>query len=162
MLDDTRIERSRGVRGGHLGAPHWPSISAKAELVSGSILCGSSAALACSNRCSTPGRTADPVRWPGRCPRLRLRRSTKNTHWPQDRRDTTLGVLLIRMAAETAEHAGHADIIRELIDGKAGANHDEVLDEPSWRDYLAQIQAAADSFRTQGTTPTTEHHLPAG
>jgi Protein of unknown function (DUF664) len=66
-------------------------------------------------------------------------------HWPQDRRDTTLGVLLIRMVAETAQHAGHADIIRELIDGKAGADH-ESLDEPSWRNYLAQIQAAADSF----------------
>jgi hypothetical protein len=67
-------------------------------------------------------------------------------HWPRDRRDTTLGVLLIRMVAETAQHAGHADIVRELIDGKAGADHDEALDEPSWRDYLAQIQAAADSF----------------
>jgi hypothetical protein len=67
-------------------------------------------------------------------------------HWPQDRRDTTLGVLLIRMVAETAQHAGHADIIRELIDGTAGAGGDEALDEASWRDYLAQIQAAADSF----------------
>jgi hypothetical protein len=38
-------------------------------------------------------------------------------HWPADRRDTTLGVLLIRMVAETAQHAGHADIIRETIDG---------------------------------------------
>ena len=35
---------------------------------------------------------------------------------------------------------------RELIDGKAGADRDEVLDEPSLRNYLAQIQAAADSF----------------
>jgi hypothetical protein len=67
-------------------------------------------------------------------------------HWPQDRRDTTLGVLLIRMAAETAQHAGHADIIRELIDGKADADHDEPVDEPARRRYLAQIQAAADSF----------------
>jgi Protein of unknown function (DUF664) len=67
-------------------------------------------------------------------------------HWPRDRRDTTLGFLLIRMVAEAAQHAGHADIIRELIDGRAGADHDEVLDEASWRDYLARIQAAADSF----------------
>jgi hypothetical protein len=67
-------------------------------------------------------------------------------HWPQDRRATTLGFLLIRMVAETAQHAGHADIIRELIDGTAGADGDEALDEASWRDYLAQIQAAADSF----------------
>jgi Protein of unknown function (DUF664) len=66
-------------------------------------------------------------------------------HWPPDRRDTTLGVLLIRMVAETAQHAGHADIIRELIDGKAGPDHDEV-GEAAWRDYLARVQAAADSF----------------
>ena len=34
-------------------------------------------------------------------------------HWPPERRETTLGVLLIRMVAETAQHAGHADIVRE-------------------------------------------------
>lgn len=67
-------------------------------------------------------------------------------HWPEDRRDTTLGVLLIRMVTETAQHAGHADIIRELIDGKAGPDHDAVSDA-DWRDYLGRVQAAADAFR---------------
>jgi len=66
-------------------------------------------------------------------------------HWPEDRRDTTLGVLLIRMVAETAQHAGHADVIRELIDGRAGPDHDDI-DEATWRDYLAQVQAAANTF----------------
>jgi hypothetical protein len=66
-------------------------------------------------------------------------------HWPEDRRDTTLGVLLIRMVAETAQHAGHADIIRELIDGKGGPDQGDV-DESAWRDYLAQVQAAANAF----------------
>jgi len=66
-------------------------------------------------------------------------------HWPQDRRDTTLGVLLIRMVSETAQHAGHADIVREFIDGKTDAG-DESVDEASWPDYVARIQAAADSF----------------
>ena len=67
-------------------------------------------------------------------------------HWPEDRRQTTLGVLLIRMVAETAQHAGHADIIRELIDGKGGPDQD-AFDEATWREYIAQIQAAADTFR---------------
>ncbi|MGH9248243.1 MAG: DinB family protein [Acidimicrobiales bacterium] len=67
-------------------------------------------------------------------------------HWPESRRDTTPGVLLVRMVAETAQHAGHADIVRELIDGRAGPDHDSVLDETSWREYVARIQAAADSF----------------
>jgi hypothetical protein len=66
-------------------------------------------------------------------------------HWPEDRRETTLGVLLVRMVAETAQHAGHADVIRELIDGKGGPDHDG-FDEPTWRAYTAQVQAAADAF----------------
>jgi hypothetical protein len=66
-------------------------------------------------------------------------------HWPAERRETTLGVLLIRMTAETAQHAGHADIIRELIDGKGGPDHD-AIDQAAWQAYLAQVQAAADAF----------------
>lgn len=71
-------------------------------------------------------------------------------HWPEDRRETTLGVLLIRMVAETAQHAGHADIVRELIDGKGGPDQDSI-DEPTWREYIAQVQAAADTFAADPT-----------
>jgi hypothetical protein len=70
-------------------------------------------------------------------------------HWPEDRRQTTLAVLLIRMVAETAQHAGHADIARELIDGKGGQDQDSV-DESTWREYLAKVQAAADAFAGPG------------
>ena len=66
-------------------------------------------------------------------------------HWPAGRRDTTLGVLLIRMVSETAQHAGHADIVRELIDGKGGPDQGDI-DQTTWREYAAQIQAAADTF----------------
>ena len=66
-------------------------------------------------------------------------------HWPEDRRNTTLGVLLIRMVAETAQHAGHADIVRELIDGKGGPDQDDV-DEATWRDYVGRVRTAADAF----------------
>jgi uncharacterized protein DUF664 len=66
-------------------------------------------------------------------------------HWPADQRDTTLGVLLIRMVAETAQHAGHADIIRELIDGQGGPDQSSV-DDATWRDYLARLNAAANAF----------------
>lgn len=67
-------------------------------------------------------------------------------HWPEDRRATTLGFLLVRMVEETGHHAGHADICRELIDGKGGSDQD-MLDDDGWRGYLAQVQAAADRFR---------------
>jgi hypothetical protein len=40
--------------------------------------------------------------------------------WPADRNEVTLHHVLVRMATETARHAGHADIVRELIDGAAG------------------------------------------
>jgi len=66
-------------------------------------------------------------------------------HWPESRRDTTMGALLILMVAETAQHAGHADIVRELIDGTGGPDHDSV-DEKTWQRYLTQVQAAADVF----------------
>jgi hypothetical protein len=66
-------------------------------------------------------------------------------HWPADRRQTTLGVLLIRMVAETAQHAGHADIIRELIDGKGGPDQDD-FDQSTWREYVTAIATAADAF----------------
>jgi hypothetical protein len=78
---------------------------------------------------------------------LDLEASGSVKHWPEDRRGTTLGVLLIRMVAETAQHAGHADIIRELIDGKGGPDQDG-FDDATWREYVAQIQAAAQSYLT--------------
>ncbi len=68
-------------------------------------------------------------------------------HWPAEGADTTLGYLLVRMVAETAHHAGHADIVRELIDGRSGSDHD-MLDEAGWQSYLARIQIAAESFRS--------------
>ncbi|ACQ78921.1 protein of unknown function DUF664 [Beutenbergia cavernae DSM 12333] len=66
--------------------------------------------------------------------------------WAEGERDTTLGVLLVRMLDETAHHAGHADIVRELVDGLAGPDHDEI-DDATWREYLERVQAAADAFR---------------
>ena len=40
--------------------------------------------------------------------------------WPADRNEVTLHHILVRVTTETARHAGHADIVRELIDGAAG------------------------------------------
>jgi hypothetical protein len=67
--------------------------------------------------------------------------------WPAERRDTTLGVLLVRVLADTAQHAGHADILRELIDGRGGPDHDELGDADYWAGWLQQIQQAADAHR---------------
>jgi hypothetical protein len=40
--------------------------------------------------------------------------------WPAGRNEVTLHRVLVHMATETSRHAGHADIVRELIDGAAG------------------------------------------
>jgi hypothetical protein len=66
--------------------------------------------------------------------------------WPQQRRATTFGHLVARVVAETAQHAGHCDIVRELIDGRGGRDASE-LDEDWWAAYVARIQAEADTFR---------------
>jgi len=63
--------------------------------------------------------------------------------WPEDRRATTFGALFVRMVAETAQHAGHADILRETVDGSTGAGPVEPGDAAA---YVARVQAAADAF----------------
>ena len=67
--------------------------------------------------------------------------------WPEERRATTFGHLLTRVVAETAQHAGHADIIREIIDGRGGRDHDDIGNAQWWEDYVGRIQVAADTFR---------------
>lgn len=60
-----------------------------------------------------------------------------------DGADTTLSALLIHMLGETAHHAGHADIVCEMIDGRPGSDE---RDDPGCQSYVVQVQAAADTF----------------
>jgi hypothetical protein len=74
-------------------------------------------------------------------------------HWANGHQETTLGVLLIRMVAETAQHAGHADIIRELTDGRIGSDEATIDADPAfWHDRKARVQEAADHFRPPAPT----------
>jgi hypothetical protein len=61
----------------------------------------------------------------------------------------TLQQALIHMTAETQRHAGHADIVRELIDGAAGLlkGNDNLptADKEWWRDYYSRVEQAARS-----------------
>jgi hypothetical protein len=59
-------------------------------------------------------------------------------HWSEDQQ-TTLGSILVLMVDETAQHAGHADIVNELIIAERLA--DEWVGA-----RFAQAQAAADRF----------------
>jgi hypothetical protein len=66
--------------------------------------------------------------------------------WPPHRQTVTLHLILVHLTVEIARHAGHADIIRELIDGFAG-NNDGNLPEQSadeWRAYRSRLEQAAE------------------
>lgn len=69
--------------------------------------------------------------------------------WPADRSETTLHRVLVHMIAETNRHAGHADIVRELIDGAAGlrADNDNMApgDEAWWSEYRSRLERAAQA-----------------
>jgi hypothetical protein len=67
--------------------------------------------------------------------------------WNESKRNTTLGAILTRMIAETSQHAGHADIVRELVDGRTSDDNAEIGDATWWADWHAKIQAAADTFK---------------
>jgi hypothetical protein len=64
--------------------------------------------------------------------------------WGEKRRQTTFGHLLVRVVAETGQHAGHADVVRELIDGRKATDQ---LSADEQSAYWSAIQAAADPFR---------------
>jgi hypothetical protein len=70
--------------------------------------------------------------------------------WPEDRQDPTLHRVLTHVIAETHRHAGHADLLRELIDGSAGlaAEHSNLPseDEAWWRAYYEKVERAAVGF----------------
>ena len=71
--------------------------------------------------------------------------------WPAERNTVTLHRILLHVIAETHRHAGHADIVRELIDGAAGMRQgsDNLApgDQAWWRDYHARLQQVADDTR---------------
>ena len=67
--------------------------------------------------------------------------------WGEGGRDVTLHQLLVHMVAETHRHAGHADILRETIDGAAGLNAGNEnlpgVDAAWWADYRERVARAA-------------------
>lgn len=67
--------------------------------------------------------------------------------WPSP--DVTLHGVLVHVLTETARHAGHVDILREQIDGRAGMsehnpNH-EAREAGWWSGYRAKVEALARS-----------------
>jgi hypothetical protein len=71
--------------------------------------------------------------------------------WPPERRDVTLHRVLVHVIAETHRHAGHADIVRELVDGAAGllpgVSNLGADGAEARTAHHARVQAAADAHR---------------
>jgi len=72
--------------------------------------------------------------------------------WPEERRHPTVHTLLVHAIAETTRHAGHADIIRESIDGAAGlrrgvSNMPPEAGAPAWKQHHDKLQSIARSAR---------------
>jgi hypothetical protein len=67
--------------------------------------------------------------------------------WPEDRADVTLHRVLVHVIAETHRHAGHADIVRELVDGAVGHRRDNDNMPPGdrqwWQAHRDRVERAA-------------------
>jgi uncharacterized damage-inducible protein DinB len=67
--------------------------------------------------------------------------------WPEERHKVTLHQILVHMCVETAQHLGHADILRELIDGTAGQRPGDPnlsgRTPAQWAEHRGRIEAAA-------------------
>ncbi|WP_262380394.1 DinB family protein [Nonomuraea sp. PA05] len=70
--------------------------------------------------------------------------------WPADRNPVTLHRVLVHVLSETNRHAGHADIVRELIDGAVGRRSGDILpsdDSSWWEGYRGRVEQAARQAR---------------
>jgi uncharacterized damage-inducible protein DinB len=72
--------------------------------------------------------------------------------WPQEHRHPTLHTLLVHTIQETARHAGHADIIRESIDGAVGlldgvSNLPDEADAAGWKQHYDKVNEIARGAR---------------
>lgn len=69
--------------------------------------------------------------------------------WPAEHRHPTLHRVLVHVIAETHRHAGHADIVRELVDGAVGLRMDASnlprADQAWWDRYRDQVERAAQA-----------------
>ncbi|MFJ9529875.1 DinB family protein [Streptomyces cyaneofuscatus] len=67
--------------------------------------------------------------------------------WPEPYTNTSLFAVMVHVLSESMRHAGHADILREGLDGRTGlrAEHEQQIDEEARAAYCATIEQAARS-----------------
>lgn len=71
--------------------------------------------------------------------------------WGPRGREVTLAELLVHLLDETSRHLGHADIVRELLDGgagyRAGNSNLPQREEGQWRERYERLEAVALAVR---------------
>ena len=71
--------------------------------------------------------------------------------WPPEHAEVSLHRILVHVATETHRHAGHADILRELIDGSVGlrSGNENLPDGDGawWTAYRERLQDTAERFK---------------
>ncbi|GAA4690247.1 DinB family protein [Nocardioides nanhaiensis] len=65
--------------------------------------------------------------------------------WPEATNEVTLHQVLVHVAVDTARHLGHADILREQLDGAVGlrADVDNLPADYDWVSHHARVEQAA-------------------
>ena len=68
--------------------------------------------------------------------------------WPEDRAVVTLGQVVVHVLTDLARHCGHADILREQVDGAVGLRTEatNIPDETDWPSYVAKLEAIAARY----------------
>lgn len=73
--------------------------------------------------------------------------ATGRVPWWRDPTPVTLERVMVHVIFDLARHAGHADILREQIDGAAGLSAKvSNLPEQDWAAYVAKLSALAERF----------------
>jgi hypothetical protein len=67
--------------------------------------------------------------------------------WPDPHADTNLFAVMVHVLGESLRHAGHADILREGLDGRTGLRpeYEMPIDVEARAAYCAKIEQAARS-----------------
>src|SRR6478609_4099356 len=65
--------------------------------------------------------------------------------WPEPCPNTNLFAVMVHVLSESIRHTGHADILREGLDGRTGvrAEHETQIDEEARAAHCAKIEQAA-------------------
>ncbi|MFC7494206.1 MULTISPECIES: DinB family protein [unclassified Nocardioides] len=72
--------------------------------------------------------------------------------WPADRAEVTLHRVIVHVTADLARHAGHADILREQIDGSVGLRieNSNIPEGWDWPAYVTKLERLAEDTAPRG------------